>query len=245
MFTALVSVLIVSLISFIGIFSFFLKEGKLEQVLFFLVSFSAGGLFGGTFFHLLPESIEQIGFDEKIAFYLLSGLLTFFILEKFIRWRHCHIPTSDKHPHPLGYMNLIGDAIHNFIDGIIIAAAYLTNLPLGMVTTLAIIFHEVPQEISDFGVLIYAGFSKTRALFFNFLSALFAIFGCLLIFLFGRLISNLVLFLIPFAAGGFIYIAGSDLIPELHKEMSIKRSFFQFLTLVAGLLMMYLLKFIH
>jgi len=245
MFYALLSVFIISLVSFVGVFTLFLRAEKLKNILFLLVSFSVGTLFGSAFFHLLPEGLKEVGFNEKFAFYILSGLLIFFILEKFIRWRHCHILTSTEHPHPLGYMNLIGDAVHNFIDGLIIATSYLVSIPLGLTTTLAVIFHEIPQEISDFGVLLYGGLNKTKALFFNFFSALFAVLGWFFVFLFSRLTGNLTLFLIPFAAGGFIYIAGSDLIPELHKEISIKKSLVQLFSLLTGLLVMFLLKFIH
>jgi len=227
---------------FIGLFTFALKEEKLKKILLFLVSLSTGGLFGGAFFHLLPEVSEEIGFESKIALYVLSGIIVFFILEKFIRWRHCHILTSANHPHPFTYLNLIGDGVHNFIDGAIIAGAYLVSPFLGLTTTLAVIFHEIPQEIGDFSVLLYGGFSRKKALIFNFCSALFAIFGCLVILFFSHLISNLALFLVPFAAGGFIYIAGADLIPELHRETSLKKSFFQFFFLLLGLSLMFILK---
>ncbi|MBS4014405.1 MAG: ZIP family metal transporter [Bacteroidetes bacterium] len=244
MLYAIISVLIVSLISLIGVFAFAIKEEKLKKTLLLLVSFSAGALLGGAFFHLLPEATEEIGF-EKVALYTLIGLILFFILEKFIRWRHCHVVTSENHPHPIGYMNLVGDAVHNFIDGTIIAAAYIISLPLGLTTTLAVILHEVPQEIGDFGILLHAGFKKKRALLFNFLSALFALIGCLATFALDQFIENLSLFLIPFAAGGFIYIAGADLIPELKKERGFNKSFFQLIALLLGIVLMFSLKFLE
>lgn len=242
---ALISVLIVSSISLIGVFTFAVKQEKLKKILFILVSFSAGALLGGAVFHLIPEAVEEIGFGKKMGFSFLGGIVVFFILEKFIRWRHCHVPTSDQHPHAFGYMNLVGDAFHNFIDGMIIAASYLISIPLGIATTWAVVFHEIPQEISDFGVLLYAGFSKGRALLLNFLTAFFAIFGCLVTFLLSRFIENFSLLLVPFAAAGFVYIAGSDLIPELHRETNFKKSLIQLFFLVLGIFLMFFLGFLE
>lgn len=245
MFSALISVFIVSLISLIGVFTLAIKEEKLKKILLFFVSFSAGALLAGAFFHLIPEAVEEMGFGKKLSFSLIGGIVVFFVLEKFIRWRHCHIPTSENHPHPVSYMNLVGDAFHNFLDGTIIAAAYLVNFSLGLTTTLAVIFHEIPQEIGDFGVLLHGGFTKKRALFFNFLSALFAVLGCLVTFLMSNFVAGLSWLLVPFTAGGFIYIAGSDLIPELHRETSAKKSFFQLLALILGIVLMFFLRFLE
>ena len=245
MFSALISVFIVSFISLIGVFTLAIKEEKLKKILLFFVSFSAGALLAGAFFHLIPEAVEEMGFGKKLSFSLIGGIVVFFVLEKFIRWRHCHIPTSENHPHPVSYMNLVGDAFHNFLDGTIIAAAYLVNPSLGLTTTLAVIFHEIPQEIGDFGVLLHGGFTKKRALFFNFLSALFAVLGCVVTFLMSNFVAGLSWLLVPFTAGGFIYIAGSDLIPELHRETSAKKSFFQLLALILGIILMFLLRFLE
>jgi zinc and cadmium transporter len=231
------SVIIVSLISLIGVFTLSLSDRFLSKLLLFLVSFSAGSLFGGAFFHLIPEAASS-GFKLEVPVYILLGLLLFFILEKFMNWRHCHVPTSKSHPHPVGMMNMVGDGFHNFIDGLVIGGAYLTSIPLGISTTLAIIFHEIPQEIGDFGVLLHAGYKKTKALMLNFVSALTAVLGTLIALFVGSRIGGFSDILIPFTAGGFIYIAGSDLIPELHKECSISRSFFQFIALMLGLLLM-------
>jgi len=172
---------------------------------------------------------------------VILGILVFFILEKLIHWRHCHIPTSKGHPHPLAFMNIIGDGAHNFIDGLVIGGAYLVSVPVGIAATIAVILHEIPQEIGDFGVLVYAGFSKLKALFFNFLSALTAVLGVIVSLTIGTRIGNYTLFLLPFAAGGFIYIAGSDLIPELHKESLLSKSLMQFFFLVLGIIAMLLL----
>ena len=232
------SVFFVSLISLIGILILFLSKRRLNQILIYLVSFSAGALLGGAFFHLLPEIIEEVGFELKISFYLLSGIIICFILEKFIYWRHCHILPDKNHPHPFSFLILFGDSLHNFIDGLIICGSFLVSIPLGISTTLAVIFHEIPQEIGDFGSLLYAGFSRLKALFFNFLSALTSFLGAAIFLILAEKIKGLTNFLIPFAAGNFIYIASSDLIPELHKEFEIKKSIFQLVFFIFGLIIM-------
>ena len=135
-------------------------------------------------------------------------------------------------------MNLVGDGIHNFIDGLVIAASFVFSIQIGITTTFAVIAHEIPQELGDFGVLIYGGFAKFKALFYNLLSALTAILGALLGFFLFPFVDNLAAFLVPFAAGGFIYVAGSDLIPELHKEADTKRAWFSFIFFLVGILFM-------
>lgn len=234
----LTSVIIVSLLSLIGIITISIKLEKLRKILFFLVSFAAGALLGDVFIHLIPEIVEEAGFGLNVSLYLLLGMLIFFILEKFIHWRHCHIPTSKQHPHPFAIINLVGDGFHNLIDGMIIAGSYLASVPLGIATTLAVVFHEIPQEIGDFGVLIHGGFTRAKALFYNFLSALTAIIGAIIVLIVGARIENIIIFLVPFTAGGFLYIAGSDLIPELHKEIGAKKSLLQLFGLVLGVLVM-------
>lgn len=241
---SLVSILIVSIISFIGVITISLKPETLKRLLLSLVSFSAGGLLGGAFIHLLPEAAGEAGFTINMSLYALAGLVFFFIMEKFIHWRHCHIPTSPSHPHPFAYMNLLGDGIHNLIDGLIIGASYLAAIPLGITTTIAVILHEIPQEIGDFGVLLHGGFRVRKALMMNFLTALAAVAGVIVSLILGIYIEGLSVFLLPFAAGGFIYIAGSDLIPELHKESAPAKSLVQFLMIVLGILVMLSLTFL-
>ena len=238
---SLASVLIVSLISFVGLLTLTIKADKLKKILLYMVSFSAGALFGDAFIHLLPEAVEEIGFGLNISIYVLLGIGFFFIIEKFIHWRHCHIPNSKEHVHPFAMMNLFGDGVHNFIDGLIIAASYLVSIPVGIATTLAVILHEIPSEIGDFGVLLHGGFSKGKALFYNFVTALAAVLGAIVSLSISSYVENITVFLIPFAAGGFIYIAGSDLIPELHKEVKVKKSLLQFIAIVLGVLVMLLL----
>jgi len=241
---SLISVIFVSLLSFVGVLFIAIKEEKLKKILLFLVSFAAGGLLGDSFIHLLPEAVEEDGFSLSVSLAVLVGLLLFFVLEKFICWRHCHIPTSKSHPHPVVFMNLIGDGFHNFIDGAVISASFLTTIPLGIATTLAVVLHEIPQEIGDFGVLLHGGLSKNKALIFNFASALAAVGGAILVLILGERIVGVSQLLIPFTAGGFIYIAGSDLIPELHKETNLAKSLIQMVGLILGIGIMLILLFI-
>lgn len=234
----LLSTFLVSLIAFIGILTFLMKEQLVKKILLILVALSAGALIGSSFFHLILEASEFLSYRE-ISFFTLLGFIILFLVEKIIHWRHCHEARCKVHT--FGYVNLIGDGVHNFIDGLIIAASFLSSFKLGLITSLTVILHEIPQEIGDFGVLVYAGLSRKKALFFNFLSALIAIFGGL----FGYFIpSEYVLkVLLPFAAGGFIYIAASDLIPEIREEVKMKRSLVEFGIFLLGIFLMYVLAF--
>lgn len=230
---------LVSLISFVGIVTFVIKGKLLDKILFSLIGFSAGALIGGAFFHLMPEALESLE-AEQVFVYFVSGLVIFLILERYFHWRHCHEGVCEIHA--FTYLNLIGDGIHNFIDGVVIAVSFLLSIHLGMITTLAVIFHEIPQELGDFGVLVYGGFSKTKALFFNFLSAITALAGALTAYLFANRIESISSGLLAFTAGGFIYIASSDLIPEIHKQKDNKKANMAFLLFIAGLVFMWLAK---
>ncbi len=232
----------VSLVSLIGIFSLLLKEGLLNKLLIMLIGFSAGGLIGGAFLHLLPEALEQA--SSQIIFpYLILGFIAFFIMEKYLHWRHCH--EGICRVHAFTYLNLIGDGIHNFTDGLVIGASFLVSIHFGIITTLVIIMHEIPQEIGDFGVLIYGGFSKSKALYYNFLTALTCILGTVIGYFISANMHNFSPFLLPFTAGGFIYIAACDLIPELHKEPGLKQSTFSLLAFSCGVLFIYLARLLH
>ena len=272
----LLSVVVVSLVSFVGAVSLFLKHKKLDEILLTLVSLSAGTLFGGAFLHLLPEAVEKLGFTIQVSLALLAGVVVFFLLEKIIHYHHycqpqlenenwdtvkmkgrqvkhrpaSHPSTSHSHashhhaykevsPHPhrehIGAVNLFGDGMHNFLDGLAIAGAYLVSVPVGIATTVAVILHEVPQELADFGVLLYAGYSKKKALLLNFLSALVAVLGAVVGIIFGSRVEAFAQWILPFAAGGFLYIAGSNLIPELHKECDLRESVIHFIALLLGI----------
>ena len=235
---ALLSVFLVSLVSFVGIFTLSIKLEKLKKMLIYLISFSAGALFGDAFIHLIPELIEEDAFGLTASLSLVFGILLFFTLEKVIHWRHCHMPITKEHTHPFAFMNLIGDGLHNLIDGLIIGASFIVSIPAGIATTLAVFLHEIPQEIGDFGILIHGGFSRGKALLLNFASALLAIVGVILSLWLGTSFEGIQYILVSIAAGGFIYIAGSDLIPELHKETAIKVSLGQIATFILGVLIM-------
>lgn len=238
---AILSVVIVSLISLAGVFSLYVNTRRLRHFLLYMVSFAAGAMIGDAFLHLLPEAIEKASNIRTVSVGILVGIVIFFTLEKFLFWRHCHTPTTEQHPHPVGLMNLISDGVHNFLDGVIIAASYLVSIPLGIATTIAVVLHEIPQEVGDFGILLHAGYSRKKALFFNFLTACLAILGTLITLIVGQRIENFVQFLIPITLGGFIYIAAADLLPEIHGEEHTGRSVLQFIFFILGILVMALL----
>lgn len=227
-----------------GVLFLSLSKKKLNKIIILLVSLSAGTLLGGAIIHLLPEIVQEKNNNFYIWIWLLTGILSFFILEKIICWRHCHIPTSKNHAHPLGMMNLIGDSLHNFIDGVVIVGSFMVSIPLGIATSIAVIAHEIPQEMADFGVLIHAGYRRRQALLLNFLTALFAFLGAGLTLLIGLRLENLAIFIIPFTAGGFIYIATADLIPELKKDTDIIKSLYQLISILIGIGIMLGLKFL-
>lgn len=242
-FYAITSVLAVSLLSLIGVFTLLLSREKLKKLTLFLVSLSAGTLLGDSFLHLIPEAAAENGGRLNLWLWLISGILTFFILEKVVHWRHCHLLTSESHPHPVGLMNLVGGGLHNFIDGLVIAGSYLIDFNLGLATTIAVISHEIPGELGDFAILIYAGYTKLKALFYNFISAAVSIAGAVFALIIGGRMENFTAFIIPFTAGGFIYIATSDLFPELKKDNDkLHQAFFQLFSIIIGIGLMLALK---
>lgn len=235
------SSIIVSVLSLVGVLTLAINDKLLDRILFVAVAFSAGTLLGGAFLHMIPDSLEHIE-STKLFVYVLFGFILFFVMERVLRWRHCHKGVCDVHA--FTYLTLIGDGLHNFIDGLMIAAAYVTSIPLGMVTTFMVVTHEIPQEIGDFAVLIYGGFSKLKALSYNMLTALTAIVGAILGYFLSTQTDNFTAMLLPFTAGGFIYIASSDLIPELHKEEDGKKSFVSLIFFLVGIGLMFGLKFL-
>lgn len=242
------SVAVVSGISLIGAAMLFLRESRVRTALFLLVSLSAGALLGDVFLHLLPQLFQKSNSPLAVSVLILGGVLLFFVLEKFLYWRHCHTEGNEEEARkirPLGALVLVGDAAHNALDGIVIAASYLVSIEAGIATTLAVILHEIPQEIGDFGVLLHVGFSKGRALFFNFMSALAAFGGALVVWFLGGFSEGLTVIALAVAAGTFLYIAGSDLIPEIHKTSDTRRSLIQFFTVLLGIALMALLLIIE
>lgn len=245
---AIGSVLLVSLVSLAGAFTLSLGRARLERVMFLLVSFAVGAMLSGALLHLIPRAYEQLEDGALIGALVLAGVFGFFVLEKFLHWRHHHGTPEEAdggnghhhgHRHevaPFATMNLIGDAVHNLVDGMIVAAAYLVSIPAGIVTTLAVMLHEIPQEIGDFGVLVYGGYSPKKALLFNFLSGLVGVVGAVIALIIGARVEGFADYLLPITAGAFIYIAGSDLIPELnqHHSHSASQSALQLLMMVLG-----------
>lgn len=237
------SLLLVSAVSFVGLLTLSWQVNKVQKALFFLISLAAGTLLGDVFFHIFPEIVDGYGFNIQVGAYVVGAMIIFFILERFIRWHHYH-HISEEENHAVGVLNLAGDGLHNFIDGMIIAAAYLTDTSLGVATTIAVLLHELPQEIGDFAILIHSGFTRGKALLFNFLSALLALVGGLLVW-WGNNISSLTMPLLALTAGGFIYIATVDLIPELHKEARASQSLVQLFGFIVGIGLMVALLFIE
>lgn len=241
---ALASVIIVSALSVGGILLLSLKQTMLQRILMLLMAIAAGTFFGDAFIHLLPESAED-GFGVEISLAVLTGITVFFIVEKYIHWHHCHKLDEGAHVHHFAIMNLLGDAVHNMIDGLVIGASYLISIPVGIATTIAVFIHEIPQEVSDFGVLVHGGFSKGKALFYNFLVALGAVLGVVIALVVGGQSEKIAHLMIPFAAGAFIYIGGADLIPELHRETSLRKSLVQLLAFIVGIAIMIALTFVE
>jgi zinc and cadmium transporter len=238
---AIGSVVVVSLVSLIGVALLFLSEERLKHTVLVLVGLAVGGLLGDAFIHLLPEAFRQPGGTLGTSLDVLAGIFAFFILEKSLRWRHGQTLQTSKSIQPVGYINLITDGVHNVIDGILIGASYLVSRPVGLATTIAVVFHEIPHEIGNFGVLIHAGFSKQRALLFNFLTASLAIAGTIFSLLAGARFRGFTELMLPVTAGGFIYIAGSDLLPELLAEDELLPSAAQLAGIAVGIGLMLLL----
>lgn len=229
----------VSVISLLGIFLYPLKKYS-----YLMVGIAVGALLGDAFVHILPESYQALE-STIVSILLMSGMLLFFGVEKFIRWHHCHDPDCQEHSSThLVSISLIGDSIHNFIDGCLIAGAFLIDPLIGITTSIAVVLHEIPQEIGDFGIFLHSGLTRFQAIKLNLTSAMFALLGCLITLLFGSISENLINFLLPFTAGGFVYLAASDLIPELHTHHPHPRnSIIQILSVLFGFLAMYLLLF--
>jgi len=235
----IIATLIDGLVALVGAFTLALNKEFMKKLLGALIAFSAGALIAGAFFHIMPEALEKM---EPLNLFMLVilGFVVFFLFEKFLFWHHCH--KDDCSVHPYTYLILFGDGIHNFIDGLIIAAAFLVDAGFGIITTLMIISHELPQELGDFAVLVHGGMKRRKALFYNFLSQLTAVAGGIIGYFIGSSIVAFVPLMLSFAAGGFIYIGASDLIPQLHEEKDIKKSLASFVFFVVGILFMLGLK---
>lgn len=241
-FYTIISVVAVSLISLIGLATLSLSPARVRKLVVLLVGLSAGTLLGDALLHLMPEAVSLSNNSFSVWISLLAGMFAFFVLEKVIHWRHCHHETSSHHSHPVGIMNLIGDTVHNFLDGAIIAGSYMVNPILGLTTTLAVISHEIPHEMGNFGILLYAGYTRKKALMLNFLTALAAILGAATTLIIGPQINSFNHMIVPLTAGGFLYIASSDLIPEMKEHDTDKQNILQFSSFIFGLLLMLAFK---
>ncbi len=235
----------VSLVSLVGVFTLGLKEEILKKYIFVFISLAVGALLGDAFIHLIPEAIENSPHTTLTGTLIILGIIIFFILEKFLHWHHHGEDKNDDHIHPVGKLVLFSDGVHNFIDGVIIGASFLVSIPTGVATTIAVIMHEIPQEIGDFAVLLHSGYSKSRALWLNFISALVSALGLFTVLMLSQIQEAISLYFIPIAAGGFIYIALTDLIPELQKTKNLKHSGLQILAVLLGIGSMILLTFLE
>lgn len=231
--------LLMSALSLVGGLFLFFSEKNFQSLLLPMVAFAAGSLLGGAFFHMLPAYLISNANILKGFIWLLGGYCVFFLLEQFLHWHHCHQATIGCRK-PLTYLILIGDGLHNFIGGLSVASTFLLDIRLGVITWLAAVAHEIPQEIGDFAVLVHGGWQKYQALLFNFLSASTFLLGSLITYFISQDVN--VNFLIPFAAGNFIYIATSDLVPEINKHNELKTNVIHFVSFLFGLIVLYLLR---
>lgn len=233
----------ISFLSLSGSLLLFVKQHLLDQVSLFLVSFAAGALMGAAFLHLLPEAIER-GLSEGAFLYILIGFGIFFIVEKILHWHHSHYGQKE-HRNPLGILSLLGDSLHNFLDGMIIGATFFVDIKLGFITTAAVALHEIPQEIAEFGVLTYSGFSRRRALLLNFFSATTVILGGIMSYVLRGFVGEWIALFLLFAVGTFLYIGASDFVPEVRREENLKKSFSLLSVFAAGIAFMWVFSLIE
>ncbi|MFX1238502.1 MAG: ZIP family metal transporter [Promethearchaeota archaeon] len=253
-------VFLIGCVSLTGVFMISLKEQTLDKILFVLVAFATGTILATALFDLIPEAIhhlEEGSLDIEVStifLIILVGYVVFFVIERFIYWFHGHVHQKEEelvcysnvmegtnlsvdkgNIKNFALLNLIGDGLHNFLDGIVIIVGFLSGIEDGIIITLAVLFHELPQEIGDFGILLYGGFSKKNALFYNFLSAMIALLGGFVAFLLSDLVEMFNLFILAFSGGGFLYIASTELMPELLKQKDLKKSILQAIIFVLGI----------
>lgn len=244
----------VSLLSFVGVLTLACSRKVLNKILLILVALAGGGLMGGAFLHLIPEAILEIGHDHdsllNVFIFVIIGFVLFLLIEQFLHWHHHHHVHEhpEEHGHeqvkPMSYLILFGDGIHNLIDGLIIAASFVVSPTVGIITTIAVALHEIPQEIGDFGVLVYSGMKRFKALLLNFFSALVAVVGGVIGYFLAESSELAIVYLLPIAAGGFIYIAASDLVPEIKHGERGARLALNFFVFLAGIGLMLLMKFL-
>jgi len=265
-FIGFLMIFLIGLLSLIGLFLISVKEKVLDNILFILVAFGTGTILATALFSLIPESLHHLEelnaeggtLNESFLFlFVIIGFVVFFVIERFIYWFHGHAHekesqfvcysdktgTFDEQLEERGkvksfvILNLLGDGLHNFLDGIIIMVGFLGGITSGIIITLAVVFHELPQEIGDFGILLYGGFTKKKALLFNFISAMVALLGGLVAYSLSNTVEEFNLFILAFSGGGFLYIACTELMPELIKEKDLKKSVIQTIIFLCGLLL--------
>lgn len=234
----LVATSAMGLISLVGTITLLFNKKLLKDILIFLVALAAGTMLGTAFFHLIPESSSTIGIYSTNVI-VIGAFVAFFILERTLHWHHHH-EINDKHT--IGTINLVADAFHNFLDGLIIAAAFYTDPSLGVLTTFAVILHEIPQEIGDFGVMLHSGMSIKKAILSNFVVSLLSIIGGIIGFLYIDITTSATAYITAFAAGGFLYLSTSDLLPEMKQENNKPKAWITIAIFIAGTLLMILVK---
>ena len=259
-------IIIIGSLSLLGAVMISIREKTLDKILFILIAFATGTILASALFDLIPESLHHLEelnaegatiTESSLFIFVIFGFVMFFIIERFIYWFHGHAHEKDDQLvcyagiddgggmsinrgnkiKSFALLNLIGDGLHNFLDGVIIMVAFMSGTRNGIIVTLAVLFHEFPQEIGDFGILIYGGFSKKKALFFNFLSGMVALLGGLLAFVLSDVLELFNFFFLAFSGGGFLYIASAELMPELLKQKDLKKSIIQALIFLSGLIL--------
>lgn len=237
--TIIAAALVESAASFAGGFLVIFKDSFARVFAHRVLGFAIGALIGVSFFDLIPEALEAVGADTTFL-YVIGGIVLFFILERFLFWYHCHDGKCDVHT--FTYLILLGDAVHNFIDGVIISLSFLTSVPVGIAATVAVALHEIPQEVADFGVLIAGGYSRMKALWYNFLISLTTILGALVAYFLGSQVQNVLPYAAALIAGNFLYIALTDLMPEVHEQAGTWHVMSQLALFLGGIALMYFIS---
>lgn len=233
---------LMSLIALIGSVTLVLREETLNRLLLPLVAFAAGTLIGGAVFHMIPASVEEMGNVTGVYVWIMAGFVMFLALEQFLNWHHSH-RSSEQAKRPLTYLILIADGVHNLIGGLFVGASFLVDIRLGITAWLVAAVHEVPQELGDFAVLVHGGWSKVGALLFNFISALSFPLGAVLSYVLSSRLD--VTFLIPFAAGNFLYIGAADLIPEIKATTGLRSNLLHLAAFALGLATLLLVRVVQ
>lgn len=234
--------LLMSLIAVVGGLFVFLPEPLLKRLLKPLVAFAAGSLLGGALFHMLPHALGTAEHGGPVLLWVAVGYAAFFALDQLLEWHHCHRPPSE-HIQPLGPLLLVADGVHNLLGGLAIGAIFMVDVRAGIAAWVAAALHELPQEIGDFGAIVHAGYSRRRALFYNFLSALTFPLGGVVAYLLGRSVD--VGFLVALGAGNFLYIAGADLLPEVKRAETLRESGLRFACFALGVALLFAARHHH